>query len=75
MGKMGILPKILQELSDEEKESSNAETLYESDRDLNEENIEVNCISSDSEQKISKNDTQNSFENAEFFNDSDKTTK
>ena len=36
------IPWILQELSDKEKESNNAEIFYENDRDLTEENIEVN---------------------------------
>ena len=42
------IPRILQELSDEEKESNNADSFHESKSDLSDENIEINCFSSDS---------------------------
>lgn len=55
------IPRLLQELSDEEKEDNNEEADLESDSDLSDENIEVNCISSESEQSISEDEQENAF--------------
>lgn len=69
------IPRLLQELSDEEKEDNNEEADLESDSDLSDENIEVNCISSESEQSISEDEQENAFEDEEFYIGKDKTTK
>lgn len=60
-------PRILQELSEEEKEGK--ETFgFENDSDLSEEDTEINNISSESEQYNSDDDDNN---NSEERNDDD----
>ncbi|GFW75316.1 hypothetical protein TNCV_4189701 [Trichonephila clavipes] len=62
---LGCFP--LTELSVEEEGSMNAESSRERDSHLNDENIEIICLSSKSEQYLSNEGIEESFENEDFI--------